>query len=93
MIRVTVVFATPAAQEVVPVELPAGGAPVDALDRSGLASAYALAVDELGFAVDGRAIGAHTRLCDGDRIDVTRPLDADPKDSRRRRARKRAERL
>lgn len=86
MIRVTVVFATPEVQEVVPVELPDGGTPAAALARSGLPTAYALAVGELGFAVAGRRIGAHARLRDGDRVDVTRALDADPKDARRRRA-------
>lgn len=90
MIRVTVVFATPDIQDVVPVDLPAGASPVDALARSGLATTYALVPGELGFAIDGRRIGAHARLGDGDRIEITRPLDTDPKDARRRRARQRS---
>lgn len=86
MIRVTVVLATPTIQEVVPVELPGGGSPLDALARSGLAAAYALPLAGLGFAVYGRRIGAHARLADGDRLEITHPLEADPKDARRLRA-------
>jgi putative ubiquitin-RnfH superfamily antitoxin RatB of RatAB toxin-antitoxin module len=89
VIRVTVVLATPKIQEVVPVDLPTGGSPVDALARSGLAAAYALPLAELGFAVRGRRVGAHTRLADGDRVEITRALDADPKEARRLRAARR----
>ncbi|MGO1072876.1 RnfH family protein [Lysobacter sp. CA199] len=39
-----------------------------------------------GYAVFGLRVSADTRLCEGDRVELLRPLQADPKDARRRRA-------
>jgi len=41
----------------------------------------------IGYAIFGQRARADTPLKDGDRIELTRPLVADPKDARRRRAR------
>ena len=48
-----------------------------------------LALDraKLGYAIFGQRARADTPLRDGDRVELTRPLVADPKDARRRRAR------
>jgi len=85
-ITVTVVWATPAAQEVVAVTLPTGATVADALARSGLVAAYRLDPALLGFAVAGRRARLATPLADGDRLDLTRPLTGDPKTLRRLRA-------
>jgi putative ubiquitin-RnfH superfamily antitoxin RatB of RatAB toxin-antitoxin module len=40
-----------------------------------------------GYAVFGQCVDTGTRLRDGDRLELLRPLQVDPKDARRRRAR------
>jgi len=85
-IAVTVVWATPAVQDVVDVELPAAATVADALRHSGLVEAYALDLPRLGFSVDGRRARLTTALADGNRVDITRALLIDPKEVRRLRA-------
>jgi putative ubiquitin-RnfH superfamily antitoxin RatB of RatAB toxin-antitoxin module len=87
MIAVTVAWATPSAQELVALELPAGATARDAIEGSGLVAAYGLELGSLGVAVHGRRAALDTPLADGDRVDITRPLAGDPKDARRMRAR------
>lgn len=41
-----------------------------------------------GYAIFGVTADASTRLREGDRVELLRPLQADPKDARRRRAAK-----
>jgi putative ubiquitin-RnfH superfamily antitoxin RatB of RatAB toxin-antitoxin module len=86
VIRVTVVWATPHVQDVVDVALPAGSTVAAALLRSGLVAAYALDVDRLDCSVDGRRARPTTALADGNRVDLARPLEVDPKSIRRLRA-------
>jgi uncharacterized protein len=85
--NVTVVWATPDVQDIVPVELPAGATVADAVAQSRIIERYALDAAQLRFAVFGRRAAAEATLADGDRVEITRPLLADPKESRRRRAR------
>ena len=84
--NVTVVFAAPGVQDIVPLELPEGATVADAVAQSGLAQAYALDLAALAFAVHGKRRAAGAALADGDRVELTRPLIADPKEARRRRA-------
>ncbi|MCW8925015.1 MAG: RnfH family protein [Xanthomonadales bacterium] len=86
-IRVEVVYATPDRQELVSVELETGSTVADAIERSGLAESFA------GFEMDPSAVGIFSRkvelgqaLRDGDRVEIYRPLRADPKEVRRQRA-------
>ena len=85
--KVTVVWATPSIQDMVEVELPEGATLGQAVDRSGLVVAYRLDPAHLGFAVFGRRASRDARLADGDRIELTRPLEIDPKAARLARAR------
>ena len=79
--RVEVVRAWPRRHEAVSVELPEGACVADALAASGF---------ELGgisgYAVFGERVLASAMLHEGDRLELLRPLLADPKDARRRRA-------
>jgi len=43
-----------------------------------------------GAGIYGRRVPLDTQLADGDRVEILRPLAADPKEARRRRARQRA---
>lgn len=82
-LRVEVVDARPEAQRVVRLELPEGSTVRDAVAASGLDPRGAAAA--LG--VHGREVAPGARLRDGDRVDLLRPLAADPKEARRSRVR------
>ena len=84
--RVAVAWASPHAQGVAVVDLPAGATVADAvaaaraLERAGVSAAVA------GYAIHGQAARPGTPLADGDRVEITRPLVADPGTVRRERA-------
>ena len=80
-LRVEVVLAWPRRHEAVVVSLPDGACVGDALAAAGL-PAGGIA----GVAVFGERAAPETPLRDGDRVELLRPLQADPKDARRRRA-------
>lgn len=80
-IRVDVVLAWPRRHQAVAVSLP-----VDACVGDALAAAGFAADGIAGVAVFGERVTAATPLHDGDRVELLRPLQADPKDARRRRA-------
>ena len=79
---VTVVVATSRVQDLVRVELPAGSTIADAVGLSGVIAHYGLDPAMHGFAIFGRRATAETLLADGDRVELTRPLEADPKTAR-----------
>ena len=80
-LRVEVVQARPDGAEVVAVRLADGAMVRDALAASGLKG------NEAG--IFGRRVTMDTRLADGDRVEIYRPLQLDPKEARRARARRR----
>jgi len=81
MIRVEVIRAWPRRFESVTLELAEGATLQDALLASGFP------IDGItGFAVFGERETAGYCLRDGDRVELLRPLQADPKEARRRRA-------
>ena len=63
-------------------ELRAGSCVADALSAAGWDGDSEIT----GYAVHGVRVELHTLLQDGDRLELLRPLQADPKDARRRRA-------
>jgi uncharacterized protein len=85
-IAVTVAYAAPEAEAIVVVMLSSGATVDDAIARSGIVAALALDPTLLEFAIFGRRAKGHTPLEDGDRVELTRPLVADPKRARRKRA-------
>ena len=85
--KVTVTWATREVQDSVDVDLPAGATVADAVEASGLVGQYGIDRARLGFAVYGRRAFPETVLAEGDRIDLTRPLEVDPKAARIARAR------
>jgi uncharacterized protein len=85
--RVEVIYALPQKQERVLLDLPPDSTVQDALQASGLLQR--LPQIEFGrLGVWGRPVTAETRLRDRDRVEVYRPLIADPKEVRRERAAK-----
>jgi putative ubiquitin-RnfH superfamily antitoxin RatB of RatAB toxin-antitoxin module len=87
-IRVEVIYALPQRAWSVVLELPVDAIAAEALEQSRFA---AIVPDFdallLGYAIFGKPIVATTVLHDGDRLELLRPLIADPKQTRRRRAR------
>jgi uncharacterized protein len=80
-LRVQVIQAWPRRAEAVTVELPAGATIGDAVAASGLG------LDGIsGYAIHGERATSASLLRDGDRVELLRPLQADPKEARRRRA-------
>lgn len=85
--RVTVVWATPGVQDSIEIELPEGARLADAVAHSGFLAHYGLDGAPLEYAIYGRRVGEQARLVEGDRVELTRPLTADPKEMRRKRVR------
>jgi putative ubiquitin-RnfH superfamily antitoxin RatB of RatAB toxin-antitoxin module len=83
-IRVEVVAAWPRRHLAVALELPEGATVDVALQAVALDPAMRDGIR--GQAVHGVAVAPDTVLRDGDRLELLRPLQADPKDARRRRA-------
>jgi hypothetical protein len=81
-LRIEVIRAWPRRHEAAHLELPEGATVGDAIAASGFAMAGVA-----GIAVFGERVDTHRRLHDGDRVELLRPLEIDPKDARRRRAR------
>lgn len=89
MPRVEVVYATPAAQRRYAVDLPPGGTVRAAIERSGVLRDHPhidLVRDRVG--VYGKLVALEDVLEEGDRVEILRPLVADPKAARRQRARR-----
>ena len=86
-IGVSVVYALPDAATEVELRLPAGSTVAEALLRSGLAGRHPeIDLEGCALGVFGKRVDRAFVLSDGDRVEIYRPLIADPKDSRRRRA-------
>lgn len=87
-ISVEVVAAMPDRQELCRVRLPAGANAAAALELAGLQSRFPdIPWPDCELAIWGRPVGANEVLRDGDRVEVLRPLELDPRDARRELAR------
>ena len=82
--KIEVVMAWPRRHEAVVVELPENATLAQAVEKAGLP----VGGDVTGYAIFGINAEATTLLHDGDRVELLRALQIDPKDARRRRASK-----
>ena len=86
-IRVEIAYADAERQILRALELPIGSSVADALRISEIARGLsANAIDPQRLGIFSHLVKLDTRLRDGDRIEIYRELQADPKESRRRRA-------
>jgi putative ubiquitin-RnfH superfamily antitoxin RatB of RatAB toxin-antitoxin module len=87
-IAVEVVYcAAPHQVDLTPLSLPDTATVADALHASGVLRRHALDADSVGLGIWGRTCRADQRLRDRDRVELTRPLQVDPKEARRQRYR------
>jgi len=86
-IRVEVVLAMPARQELVALEVPAGTTLAEAITLSGLPKMFeGFELDLTKVGIFGQKASPEQVLLEGDRVEIYRPLIADPKEVRRQRA-------
>jgi putative ubiquitin-RnfH superfamily antitoxin RatB of RatAB toxin-antitoxin module len=87
-ISVEVAFALPEHQAIVPLQVPAGTTALEAAKRSNIVEQFpGLVLDEgsrLG--IFGHVVAGTQALRHGDRVEIYRPLQADPKEVRKARA-------
>ena len=87
LITVDIVYALRDVQELITLKLPAGVTVRDAVERSGLLVKFSeidLTKNKLG--VFAKLVKPDTVLRDRDRVEIYRPLIADPKEVRKQRA-------
>ena len=82
--KVEVVYARPERADTVRLSLPPGATLRDAV----VASGFEVNLEKGAFGVFGKRAALDQPLADGDRVEIYRPLEIDPKEARRRRARK-----
>jgi putative ubiquitin-RnfH superfamily antitoxin RatB of RatAB toxin-antitoxin module len=87
-IAILVVYAAEHEQIVVKLRLASGATLGDAITLSGLCERYRLGELAGLTGIHGRLRPQSELLRDGDRVEIYRPLLADPKDARRKRARR-----
>ena len=85
-IQIEIAYAEPGRQFLRRLELTAGVTVAQAIDASGLAHEFAIDTAMLVAGVWSKVIPRDALLRDGDRVELYRPLKADPKEARRRRA-------
>ncbi len=93
-IRVQVCYATPQRQYLKELAVPAGTTLGAAVKLSGLpAEVPEIDLERCRVGVYGKLKTSDAEVRENDRIEIYRPLIADPKEARRRRAGKRAEKI
>ena len=86
-IDIEVVYATPGRQELLALRVPPGTTAIEAIERSGIRQQFPdMVLDEKAIGVFGRKVPPGHELKSGDRVEIYRPLIADPKVVRRERA-------
>ena len=90
-IPIEIVYATPERQELLAMEVDRGTTAGEAVALSGLKEMFPeMVVDEKALGIFSRKVSPDHVLQRGDRLEIYRPLIADPKESRRQRAKNRA---
>ena len=87
-ISIEVAYALPEKQTIVPVTVAEGTTALEAAQAAGIAAKFdGLGIsDDLKLGVFGKAVSPTQVLRDGDRVEIYRPLEADPKEVRKARA-------
>ena len=90
MLAISVAWITPEVQDIVPLSMPEGTTVLQAVQASRLVQAYGLDLAHITVAIAGKRRRLDAAVHDGERIDLLRPLNVDPKEARRHRAARQA---
>ncbi len=86
-LSIEVAYALPQRQELVRLQLPEGSTVLQAIENSGITQKYPeIDLSKAKVGIYGKLTRFDTVLRDRDRIEIYRPLIADPKEVRRKRA-------
>jgi putative ubiquitin-RnfH superfamily antitoxin RatB of RatAB toxin-antitoxin module len=88
LMRVEVVYAQADVQDIVALEVPGDAVVRHAVAASGLLARHGLAATRLQLGIFGEKVSPDSPLHEGDRVEILRPLALDPREARRRRARR-----
>jgi putative ubiquitin-RnfH superfamily antitoxin RatB of RatAB toxin-antitoxin module len=86
LIAVEVAFAAPEAQAIVAVNVASGTTAEEAVVQSGISKRFAEVEMPMPLGIFGHAVKPDYVLREGDRVEIYRPLLADPKEVRKRKA-------
>lgn len=87
LIQIEVAYAEPDKQIIVPLRVPAGTSAREAVRRSGLLEHFpGIDLSNADLGVFGIPVAPCAPLVQGDRVEIYRPLQVDPKKARRERA-------
>lgn len=87
VLRIEVAYALPERQVLIALEVEEGTTALGGIERSGILQQFPEADPHRdGVGVFGKRVALNRPLQDGDRVEVYRPLIADPKTARRERA-------
>lgn len=93
MISVEVAYALPHKQALLKIKVPEGTTALQAAQQSGIANQFdGLDLADASLGIFGQIVAQGHTLRDGDRVEIYRPLLADPKDVRKARAERAKER-
>lgn len=88
-ILVEVAYALPTEQTLLAFDVPKGSSAKDAISMSGIMEKHPeIDLEHNKIGIFGKVVAATEELRDKDRVEIYRPLIADPKESRRKRAEK-----
>lgn len=87
MLTIEVIYALPHEQKLITTNVPEGASIQDGIEASGVLERYPeLNLDEIKVGIFSKLSPLNTALHDRDRIEIYRPLIADPKQVRKQRA-------
>lgn len=89
-IHVEVAFVDDGRQFLRALDLPAGSCVADAIRESGVVIECGLDFEALDVGVWSKPVPVHSQLNEGDRVEIYRPLQVDPKQARRARIKRRS---
>lgn len=86
-LQVEVAYALPEKQAIIPLQVLPGTTALQAAQRSGIAERFpGLDLESARLGIFGKVVAADQVLAEGDRVEIYRPLKADPKEVRKARA-------
>ena len=87
MTMIEVAYATPEKQKIIECQIKQGTSPRDAVKLSKIGQYFPeIDLENCALGIFGKAVAPNYELADGDRVEIYRPLIADPKEVRRQRA-------